>query len=79
MERSSGHEEVQYTQWGYEEEQIRNSIRHQEQLDAKGYDDDGKKKITIKPMMMVSSNNVQELATPGVASNRQAPRFAATV
>ena len=59
MERSSGHEEVQYTQWGHEEEQIRNSIRHQEQLDAKGYDDDGKKKITIKPMMMVSSNNVQ--------------------
>ena len=33
---------------GFEEEQIRNYIRHQEQLDTKGYDDDGKEEDNDK-------------------------------
>jgi putative transposase len=33
---------------GFEEEQVRKYIRHQEQLDTKGYDDDGKEEDNDK-------------------------------
>ncbi len=41
MESDFGQEAIVYHTVGYEEEQIRKYIHHQEQLDAKGYDETG--------------------------------------